>query len=87
MVENIELKAYKLLAKIRGKMLSKIQHEARNKVEFCKDKPEEYQKWIEYIANPEKWDYCGLLKKEEKKELEILEYLLDDNMKEIRIIK
>jgi len=87
MAENTELKAYKLLAKIRGVMLSRIEHEARNKAEYCKDKPEDSQKWMEYIANPEKWDYCGLLAKEEKKVLEVLEYLLDDDMIDMRVRK
>lgn len=83
MSQNTELKAYKILANIRGAMLSRIEHEARNKTEYCKDKPEESQKWMEYIADPSKWDYCGLLKKEEKAVLETLEYLLNDYMPEM----
>jgi len=80
----MELKAYKMLAQIRGSMLSTIEREARNKVEYCKDKPEESQKWMGHIANPEKWDFCGLLRKEDKKLLEMLEYLLDDGMTDIQ---
>jgi len=82
--EKMELKAYKLLAQLRYDMLSRIQNEARNKVEYRKDKPEESQQLLEYIANPAKWDHCGLLRKEDKKLLEILEFLLDDNAAEIR---
>jgi len=82
--EKMELKAYKLLAELRRQMLSRIKHEARLKTEFCKDKPEESQLWMEYISNPAKWDYCGIISKEDKKVLETLEYLLDDEMSEIR---
>ncbi len=81
--EKMELKAYKLLAQLRGQMLGKISHEAKNKAEYLKDKPEEAQLWMEYISNPAKWDYCGLLSKEDKKVLETIEYLLNDEAKEI----
>jgi hypothetical protein len=78
------LKAYKLLAQLRGQMLSRIEHEAKNKTEYCKDKPEKSQELMEYISNPAKWDHCGLLSKEDKKVLETLEYLLNDDAKEIK---
>ncbi len=32
--EKIELKAYKLLAQLRGRILGRIEQEARNKVEY-----------------------------------------------------
>lgn len=85
--EDIELKAYKLLAQIRGSMLSKITFEARNRVEYDKDKPEKSQLWMEYISNPDKWDYCGILSKEDKHVLETIEYLLNDDYTEIRRYK
>jgi hypothetical protein len=44
-------------------------------------------KEFEYIANPAKWDYCGLLSKDEKAVLEMLEFLVDDSQKEIRKYK
>lgn len=81
--KDIEIKAYKLLAEIRGNMLSKIQHQARICVEYKKEKPDELYEWFEYIANPDKWDYCGILKKEDKAVLEVLEYLLNDDEKEL----
>lgn len=87
MNDEMKLKAYKLLAEIHESMISRITHEARTRTEYGKDKPEESQKWMEYIGNPAKWDYCGLLKKEDIKVLETLEYLLDDDMKEIRRYK
>ena len=86
MTNDMELKAYKLLAKIRGSILSRIEHEARNKAEYSKDKPEDLQKWMEYFGNPEKWDYCGILKKEQHLVLKTLEYLLDDNATEFKSI-
>lgn len=87
MTENMELKAYKLLSQLRGRMLNRIQMEARNKTEYCKDKPEDSAEWMEYISNPARWDYCGLLSQEDKSALETIEYLLDDDMKEIRRYK
>jgi len=87
MTEKMELKAYKLLAQIRSGMLERIKMEAMNKVEYCKDEPEESQKWMEYISNPDKWDYCGLLNKENKATLETIEYLLNDDMDELRRYK
>lgn len=84
--KNMELKAYKLLAQLRGNILGKIELEARRKFEFSND-PEEHKKVLENISNPAKWDYCGLLNKEDKKVLETLEYLLDDDMTEIRRYK
>lgn len=83
-MKNIELKAYYLLSRIRGAMLSRIEHEAKNKAMYCTEKPEESQLWMGYIADSSKWDYCGLLKKEEKSVLEVLEFLLDDNMDEMQ---
>jgi len=83
----MELKVYQLLAKIRNGMLSKIRHEAINKTEYCQDKPDRVLEWMEFIANPAKWDYSGLLSKEDKKLLEVLEYLIDDDMTEIRQYK
>ena len=34
-MENMELKAYKLLAELRGKALNKIRFEAANKIQYC----------------------------------------------------
>ena len=75
----MELKAYKLLAQLRGSALSAIQHNASNKTQYCKDDTEEIKKWLEYIGNPGKWDYCGILSKKDKKVLETLEYLVNDD--------
>lgn len=87
MSDKMELKIHKILSDIRDGMLRKVIFESRNRVEYCQDKPEEFVKWMEYFANPDKWDHCGLLSSEDKKVLETLEYLLDDNMVEIRRYK
>lgn len=76
--EKMELKAYKLLAELRGELIGNIRHQVRNKVQYSKDDPEDVFKQMEYISNPAKWDYCGLLKKEDMKVLSTLEFLLDD---------
>lgn len=83
MSDVMKLKTYKLLAEIRGKFLSRIISDARNKTEYFKDNVEELSKFTEFIANPKKWDYCGMLSKEDIKVLETLEYLLDDEQDEI----
>jgi len=80
----MELKAYKLLAELQGRLLARIKDKIRNKVEYCKDKPDEIFELMEYISNPAKWDYCGLLSKEDKAVLETIEFLLDDKMENIR---
>ncbi len=81
--ELMELKAYKMLAQIRGRFMSSVVHNAKNKLEYSKDKPEELFKFTESIGNPEKWDYYGVLDLKDKHIMEILEYLLDDDVKEI----
>jgi len=76
--KKMELKAVKILSDIRGELLNNIQHQVRNKVQYFKDNPEEVFKQMEFISNPGKWDYCGLLHKEDIKVMEVLEYILDD---------
>ena len=85
--KNIELKAYKMLAEIRKMMLSRINSKLANCVEYRKGNPEEIFEIIQNLTNPEKWDYCSLLDEEDKKVLETLEYLIDDEMAEIRNYK
>ena len=79
-MENMELKAYKLLAELRGKALNKIRFEAANKIQYCEKTPEEFKIWMGYIGDIEKWDYSGILSKEDLKVLETLEYLLNDSI-------
>ena len=78
----MELKAYKMLSEIRGSILSRIFQESRNVVEF-NSSPEKMEEKFRNISNPGKWDYCGLLSKEDKRTLEVLEYLINDDRKEI----
>jgi len=88
MSKKMELKAYKKIAEIRQSMLSSIQQRAMGMVAYNKgEKPDDMLKEFEYIANPAKWDYCGLLSKDEKAVLEMLEFLVDDSQKEIRKYK
>ena len=84
---NMELKAYKLLAQLRLQMLNHVRREARNCVEYRKDKPEDVFKVMEHISNPGKLEYCGLIRKEDKLVMETLEYLLNDELSEIWINK
>lgn len=81
----MQLKAYKMLAQIRGSMLNQVRQRAMNKVEYIKgEKPDELLELLTNIANPAKWSYCGLLSAEDKAILEVLEFLLNDEQKEVR---
>lgn len=83
----MELKAYKILAQIQGNMLSWITAKARNRVEYGAKDTTEAQKLCEVISDPLQWDHHGLLDKADKKVLETIEYLLNDEQKEIRRYK
>lgn len=78
-----EIKAYKKISELRGQIIDRLIHEARTKIQYCKDKPEEILKLAEMISNPDKWEYYGLIKKEDLKVLETLETLTNDNLDEI----
>lgn len=84
MTTQMELKAYKILYETYLRMFMRIRTTACNCVEYRKDKPEEVFKEMEYISNPDKWDYCGILNKQDKAVLETLQYLLNDNNQEIQ---
>lgn len=79
----MELKAYKMLAELRGSMLSQIDRITKNNAEFRKDKPDELYEAIESIANPSKWDKHSIISKENIAVLEVLEFLLNDNQEKI----
>ena len=84
MSENLELKAYKQLAEIRGRLLEAIIFKCKNiSSEYFDDKPERHTELIKFISDSSKWEYCGLLKDKDKSVLETLEYLLNDNMNDI----
>ncbi len=84
MNNNMELKAHKILHDIYARMFNRIWNTARNCVEYKKEKPDEVFKEMEHISNPAKWDYCGILSKEDMAVLEVLEYLMNDDQTEIR---
>ena len=44
---------------------------------------EEVVEKFDNIANPAKWDKTGILRSEERAKLELLEYLLNDNLNEV----
>lgn len=84
MSQNLELKAYQELARLHGQLLSSLIYKAKHTMEYFKDNPEEMKKAMEFMATPNKWDHSGLLSKEDKKVLEMLEYLINDELIEIR---
>jgi len=81
--EKMELKAYKLLAEIRGSLLNQIIHDAKNKIQYKQDDIDELRTLAEYISNPKKWDYTGYIHKEDIKVMEVLEFLLNDDQEKI----
>ena len=74
----IKLKAYKILAEIRSRMLSRLESEARTKLQYSKNDPESLIQFIESIGYPDKWEYYGTLSKEDKEVMETIEYLLKE---------
>jgi hypothetical protein len=82
-MNDAELKIQKKLASLRDSMLNTIYHRAVNLLQYSKDKPDEFVNFVESIAMPEKWDYNGILSKEDKQLLEFLEFLADDKKTEV----
>ena len=85
--EIAEVKIYKLLYGIQQNMLSRIMYDAQNIVQFSEGKPELTEKLINMITTPSKWDYYGFVSKEDKRLMEVLGYLLDDEAKDIGTYK
>mgnify|MGYP006883742108 CR=1 FL=1 len=83
----MELKAYKFLANTYAKMFMRVRNTAMNAVEYKKDKPEEVFEQMQHISNPAKWSYCGIISEEDKAVLEFVEYLLNDDYKEVNKYK
>lgn len=81
---EMQLKAYKFLANTYAKMFMRVRNTAMNAVEYKKEKPEEVFEQMQNIANPAKWNYCGIINTEDKAVLEFVEYLLNDGQTEIR---
>ena len=85
MGKNTELKAYKIIADIRGKMHDRIRQAATLQAEYGK-KEEKALKLLKNIADSSKWDSCNFLSREEKSVLEVLTFIVDDEMLNIRKI-
>jgi CRISPR/Cas system-associated endonuclease/helicase Cas3 len=73
----MEEKIYKQISEIQGRILRGIMHRAYLSQEYHKENPEELNKTIEYIANKDKWDYCGISNKEDLIKLELLNSLVE----------
>lgn len=82
--KDMELKAYKILYDTYARMFMRVLNDAQNIISYpTVNPPEEILKRLENISNPAKWDYCGILNKEDMAVLEVLQHLLDDESKEI----
>ena len=81
--KQMELKAWRRLAELRGMALGQIIHRALTEVQYSKDKPERLFEKMGYFANPESWNYDGIMSDIEQAEMRLLEFLLDDERNEI----
>ncbi len=80
--DNMELKAWKRLAELRDGLNDSFLYKARNSLEY-KREPAEIEEKMETFANPAKWVKSGYISESNAAELHLLEYLLDDDKKEI----
>lgn len=95
--EDIEHKAERLLSNLRNRLNGGILFKIRNAVEYKlenKEDADEEVKRIEdlndvlrSIADPERWEHHGIMDKADVAMMDTLEYLLDDERKEIRKTK
>ena len=81
----MELKAYKKIAEIRGNMLSTIIQRCR--IDHEQKDPIRNEESMEMISSPDKWDYCGILSKVDKSNLELLQYLVTPGQETIKRYK
>lgn len=72
----MEEKIYKQIAEIRGRIIVNLMYKASVSEEYHRNNQEELNKTVHYIANKDKWDYCGIFSKEDLIKLELLESLL-----------
>lgn len=75
-VNQFEAKAYKRLYELNRSTLLHIIHMARTCVQTQKENSDEYRKIIEFIADIDKWDYCGIQSKTTTKIIDELEKCL-----------
>lgn len=76
-METTELKIYKRLAEIRGRLLYNILEKLHVSNNNYRSAPEKQRDLIGEIAQPSEWVKNGYITEEEKAELELLKYLTD----------
>ena len=81
--KDIELKAWKRLAELRGEALGQVARQALTKVQYCENKLEQLFKQMEYTSKRDSWGFCGILHTVVLAEMRLLEYLLDDRVTEV----
>ncbi len=86
-ISTIEIKATRILLNLHAQLLNGIMFKIDNIVQYKQDKPEEIMAVLENISNPERWEYCGIINDKDKVVIEVLEYLLNDDQKEIHKYK
>lgn len=84
--DDIELKAWRRLAELRGLLLSSIRYKAQNTIEY-QNKPDEILEQMRRFASEYQWRKHGLIRETDAAELLLLEYLLNDNESEVRSFK
>lgn len=74
----MEEKIYKQIAEIRGRIIQGLMNRAQISVDYHCEQLDEVYKTVGFIANKDKWDYCGISNKEDLIKLELLESLVND---------
>lgn len=83
MAEDMELKAYKMICEIQNRYMQRVRQEAHNKIVYKPDSVEDLRECLEKICSPDLWDKCSMMDAKDKHTLEVLQYLLNDEQKEV----
>lgn len=76
-ISQFEAKAYKRLYELYRGTLLRIIHNARNSVEYLKNKPDEMTNMMACIADEKRWDSCGIESNTDTKIIDELEKCLE----------
>lgn len=73
----MEEKIYKQIAEIRGRIILSLMYKAQISVDYHCEQLEEIYKTVGFIANKDKWSYCGIVSEKDLIKLELLESLIN----------
>lgn len=85
--EKLELKIYKELSGIWERMFMAVFRDAQTSVLYDSDKPEHILDKMKKLADPGQWVRTGIINETDKANLELMEYLLNDQAQKIEKYK